>query len=167
VRLALAACVLLAAGCGEAPAPTSAGDASCAGDPTRPISAATLTRVLARHDITVRADYDGVICGGFIGSPEEEMPVKLGNDSDEGAMEREGAVFCGLRRGPIWGPKLESNLDAPPASPIFSGTKAEFKVANLECTIYPEEGPRAAEQVRNLQRAVQSLARAASATSGR
>lgn len=159
MRLALAACVLLAAGCGGVPEPTSEPDTSCAGDPTRPIAAATLRRVLARHGITVRAHYDGVICGGFIGSPEEEMPVKLGNDSDEAAMEREGTVFCGLRRGPIWGPRLESNLDAPPASPIFSGRKAEFKVANLECTIYPEDGPQADEQVRNLQHAVQSLAR--------
>jgi hypothetical protein len=96
--------------------------------------------MLARHDITVRANYDGVICGGFIGSPEEEMPVKLGNDSDEAAMERQGTVFCGLRRGPIWGPKLESNLDAPPASPIFSGKKAEFKVANLGARSIPRRG---------------------------
>jgi hypothetical protein len=96
------------------------------------------------------------------------MPVSLTNiffdgphkniQSHRKVSRREGHIGCGLRRGPIWGPTLESDLDAPPASPIFSGKKAEFKLANLECTIYPE-GPRSGVQVRNLQRAMQLFAR--------
>jgi hypothetical protein len=160
MRFALAAVVVVVAGCASVPGPASKPDTSCAGDPTRPISAKTLRRVLARHDITVRPYYDGVICGPFLGSRDEQMPVELSNDRNEAAMKREGTVFCGLRRGPIWGPKLESDLDAPASSPVFSGRVAEFKVANVECSVYPD-GPQTEVQVGNLQRAMVALARRA------
>jgi hypothetical protein len=159
MRTALVVLALVLAGCGRVPVGAKP-DTSCAGDPTRPISAETLRGTLARHHITVRPHYDGVICGGFIGSPAEEMPVELSNDSDETAMKREGTVFCGLRRGPIWGPKLEKDLDAPASSPIWSGEKAEFSVANVECSIYPD-GPRSGAQVRNLDRAMEEIHRLA------
>ncbi|MGH3101201.1 MAG: hypothetical protein ACRDPU_09425, partial [Thermoleophilia bacterium] len=139
--------VALAAACGGVASPAEQ-DTSCAGDPTKPVTTEMLKRVLAGRDITVRAHYDGVICGGAIGSREEEMPVELSNDQDEAAMEREGTVFCGLRRGPIWGRKLEQDLDAPASSPIFSGEKATFSVANVECTVYPD-GDESGRQVRN------------------
>jgi hypothetical protein len=148
-----------AAGCGGVPAPAEQ-DTSCAGDPTRPITADMLKRVLARHGISVRLHYDGVICGGPIGSPEEEMPVELSNDQDEAAMEREGTVFCGLRRGSIWGRKLEQDFDAPASSPIFSGEKAEFSVANVECSVYPS-GDESGRQVRNMAAAMKEIARLA------
>jgi hypothetical protein len=152
---------VLATGCGGVPAPaTEEQDTSCAGEPTKPIAARTLKRVLARHDIHVRLYYEGVICGGSIGSPEEEMPVQLSNDHDEAAMEREGTVYCGLRRGPIWGGKLEQDLDAPASSPIFSGEKAEFSVANVECSIYPD-GDGSGRQVRNMVAAMKETARLA------
>jgi hypothetical protein len=151
--------VALAAACG-AVASSAEEDDSCAGDPTRPVTGEVLKRVLAAHDITVRAHYDGVICGGAIGSREEEMPVELSNDRDEAAMERQGTVFCGLRRGPIWGRKLEQDLDAPASSPIFSGEKATFSVANVECTVYPV-GDESGRQVRNMVSAMKEIARLA------
>jgi hypothetical protein len=151
--------VALAAACGGVASPAEEDD-SCAGDPTRPVTGEVLKRVLAAHDITVRAHYDGVICGGAIGSREEEMPVELSNDRDEAAMERQGTVFCGLRRGPIWGRKLEQDLDAPASSPIFSGEKATFSVANVECTVYPD-GDESGRQVRNMVSAMKEVARLA------
>ena len=96
----------------------------------------------------------------------ERMPVTVSNIHFEGRNEnieghdeigeREGHVICGLRRGPIWGWKVDEDLDAPPASPIFSGDKATFSFANLDCTLYPQ-GDRSAEQVRNPQAAVREL----------
>ena len=71
-------------------------------------------------------------------------------------IEREGHVFCGLRRAPIWGWTLKEDPNAPPASPIFFGDKATFFFANLECTLYPQ-GERRDQQVRNLQAAVREL----------
>jgi hypothetical protein len=151
--------IALAVACGGVASPAEQDD-SCAGDPTRPVTAEVLKRVLAAHDITVRAHYDGVICGGAIGSREEEMPVELSNDQDEAAMERQGTVFCGLRRGPIWGGKLEQDLDAPASSPVFSGEKATFSVENVECTVYPN-GDETGRQVRNMAAAMKEIARRA------
>jgi hypothetical protein len=148
--------VALAAACGGVASPAEQDD-SCAGDPTRPVTTEMLKRVLAGHDITVRAHYDGVICGGAIGSREEELPVELSNDHDEAAMESEGTVFCGLRRGPIWGRKLDQDLDASASSPIFSGEKATFSVANVECTVYPK-GNDSGRQVRNMVAAMKEIA---------
>ncbi len=112
-----------------------------------------------RYDFTVRPDRDSVICGG-LGSEAEEMPVELTNSLDDEIAEREGTVFCGVRRGPIWGPKLEKDLDAPASSPIFSGRKAEFSVANVECSIYPN-GPRSGAQIRRMERAMEEIDRLA------
>jgi hypothetical protein len=171
-RLAsVGAIVLVALGCGctgtvddsVADLPSQA----CVGEPTRPLRASELTRALRRHGFTVFPVPGDAICEAPVA---EQKPVSLGNVISEGPhdnydqrdeiTEREGHVFCGLRRGPIWGWKLDENLDAPPASPIFSGDKAEFYFANLECTLYPE-GERRDRQVRDLQRAVGDLVRLA------
>jgi hypothetical protein len=122
-----------------------------------------LIRTLRRHGFTVFRIPGDAICYTPVA---ERMPVSVGNVISEGPhdnydrrdeiTEREGHVFCGLRRGPIWGWKLDENLDAPPASPAFSGDKAEFYFANLECKLYPE-GERKDAQVRKLQRAIREL----------
>lgn len=166
-RLACVAAILIALGCGC----TGPGDDSvdalpsqaCVHEPTRPLIATELIRTLRRHGFTVSPIPGDAICEGPVA---ERMPVSVGNVISEGPndnydrrdeiTEREGHVFCGLRRGPIWGWKLEEDLNAPPASPVFSGDKAEIYFANLECVLYPE-GARKDVQVRNLQRAVRDL----------
>jgi hypothetical protein len=140
---------------------------ACADESTRPLTADELTRVLRRHGCTVFPVPGDVICEVPVA---ERMPVRLGNVISQGPhdnygereriTEHQGHLFCGLRRGPIWGWQLDENLKAPPASPIFSGDKAEFYFANLECTLYPE-GERSDRQVHNLQSAVRDLARLA------
>jgi hypothetical protein len=157
--------VALVSGC-FAPVDDAADDVppqACVGEPTRPLTIAELMRALRRHGFTVYRIPGDAICDVPVA---ERMPVRVGNVLFEGPNDnydrrdeiiaQEGHVFCGLRRGPIWGWKLDENLAAPPASPIFSGDKAEFSFANLECTLYPE-GARRDLQVRNLQRAVQDL----------
>ena len=140
---------------------------ACRVEPTQPLTAAELTGALRRHGFTVSEIPGDAICELPVA---ERLPVSVGNvlsqgphddyDKRDEIIEREGRVFCGLRRGPIWGWKLDEALDAPPASPVFSGDKAEFYFANLECTLYLE-GERSDEQVRNLQRAVRDLVRLA------
>jgi hypothetical protein len=160
MRVVLLACALLTAGCGGVPGPGGSGvDTSCAGEPTRPITSAMLKRTLEQNGFTVRPDRESVICGG-LGSADEEMPVELTNSLDSEVADREGTVFCGLRRGPIWGAELEKDLDAPASSPIFSGEKAEFSVANVECSVYPK-GPRSGAQVRSMERVMEEIDRLA------
>jgi hypothetical protein len=157
---------ILGGGCAEPP-PSSPPSQACVGEKTRPLTATELRRTLRRHGFTVYRTPGDAICDAPVA---ERMPVSVSNvlfegpheniDRHEEISEREGHVFCGLRRGPIWGWRLDEDLDAPPSSPIFSGDKATFSFANLECTLYPE-GERAEIQVRNLQRAVRELVRIA------
>jgi hypothetical protein len=164
-RAALLSTMVVILGCGcsdviDVHEPSQA----CAGEPTRPLTAAELSRALRGHGFTVYPIPDDAICDL---PPSERIPVSLGNVLFEGPhenieqhnqiTEREGHVFCGLRRTPIWGMDLKEDLNAPPASPIFSGDKAEFKFANLECTIYPDGG-KSDEQIRKLQLVVRELA---------
>jgi hypothetical protein len=117
---------------------------SCVGETTRPITEAELTGALRRHGFTVFPLPGDAICDLPVA---ERMPVHVGNivfngpdaniEQHDEIAEREATVYCGLRRGPIWGWTLDADLDAPAASPIFSGDKATFAFANLECTIYP------------------------------
>jgi hypothetical protein len=135
----------------------------CVGEPTEPLTASELAGSLRRHEFSVHPIPGDAICHGPV---PDRMPVSLGNVLFEGPHEnidrhdeitrREGHVFCGLRRRPIWGWTLDEDLNAPPASPIFSGDKTTFSFANLECTLYPE-GARREVHVRNLQRAVREL----------
>lgn|SRR5829696_1753050 len=167
-RLASVAAILVAVGCGCGGQVDDSVDdlpsQACVSEPTRPLTASELMGTLRRHGFTVFRIPGDAIC---VAPVAERMPVSVGNVLSEGPhenydrrdeiTEREGHVFCGLRRGPIWGWKLDENLDAPPASPLFSGDKAEFNFANLECTLYPK-GARKDVHVRNLQRAVRDLA---------
>jgi hypothetical protein len=170
----LLAAALLAGGCTSlSSGGESAASTECAGDRTRPITQDVLIATLRQNGFTVHPDPTDVVCTSsdpvVRSDPDEDMPISVTNILFEGPHEnidlhdrigkREGHVSCGLRRGPIWG-ALEKDLDAPAASPIFSGEKATFSVANVECTIYPD-GPKSGEQVRNLDRAVTKLARLA------
>ena len=168
-RAALLTSILMAvaSGCARAPRAYEAPSQTCLGEPTQPLTAAELTRALRQHGFHVYRVPGDAICEA---PAPERMPVSVSNilfegphenlDAGDAIREREGHVFCGLRRGPIWRWTLDEDLDAPPSSPIFSGDKATFFFANLECTLYPE-GERSDEQVRNLQLAVRELVRIA------
>ena len=147
-------------GCTGSPAPV--GDKpnlACLDEPTRPLTARDVTRVLRHYGFPVQRAGDQAVCDA---APGERMPVSLTNyDHDEATP----FVSCGLRREPIWGWKLDEDLDAPPSSPIFSGRKAEFSFANLECSVYPE-GEDTDQQIRRMQRAVHELVRIARARRG-
>ena len=156
---------VLGCGCSASQPDLSAPESSqaCIDEPTQPLTDTELTQALRRHGFTVYPIPGDAICEL---APSERMPISVGNVLFDGPHEnidkhdeisgREGHVSCGLRRAPIWGWKLDEDLDAPAASPIFSGDKATFKFANLECTIYPE-GEQSDQQVRNLQGAVRDL----------
>jgi hypothetical protein len=168
-RAFLVACLLLALGCGCVAATEDSArrpSQDCVRESTWPLTASELTRALHRHGFTVFPIPGDAICHA---PPADRMPVSVGNvisagphdnyDRRDEITEQQGHLFCGLRRRPIWGWKLDEDLDAPP-SPIFSGDKAEFYFANLECKLYPK-GERSDEQVRNLQRAIRDLVRLA------
>lgn len=72
--------------------------------------------------------------------------------------EREGHLGCVLRRnrGSRRDP-VRIDTDAPAASPIFSGRKATFSFANLECTLYPD-GDDPESQIERLRLAFERLA---------
>ena len=70
----------------------------------------------------------------------------------------EGGLDCFLRRTPIWGDKLERNLNAGPNSPVYSGQHAWFHYMNVECTMYPG-GEQPTQQVAALDSAMERLVR--------
>ena len=58
-------------------------------------------------------------------------------DAEARAPEGEGTLYCDLHQGALFGRRLTFDGDADPSSPIFNGDKAEAKLANVECTLYP------------------------------
>lgn len=136
---------------------------ACSGGEARPLSIQVVARTLREHGFNVQPEGRSEICGG-VGA--EEVVADLTNvhfdgpyeniESHDEVQRREGMVICAIRRGPLWGNTLQKDLDAPAASPIFSGPKAVFFLANVECTIYPDEDRRQ-EQVGRLDRAMTRL----------
>jgi hypothetical protein len=104
---------------------------------------------------------DSLACAGA-----EDLVTMLANVVSSGPHEnlseqdeidaKQGSVHCAIYRESLFGRTLASDLDAPAASPIFSGDKAEFFLANVQCTIYPQ-GEAKAEQVARLQHVMEAL----------
>ena len=141
----------------------------CAGGEARPLSISSVSRALREQGFTVARARRSEFCGGpgreviprgkrvvadltniHFDGPHENI------DQHDEVTDREGHVGCVVLRSDVWGRRLRADLDAPAASPIFSGDKAQFFLANVECTIYPS-GDRKAEQVDNMHRVMRSL----------
>jgi hypothetical protein len=134
---------------------------SCTGGPAQPLSVQLVLEVLREHGFSVSAVTTGERCSGFA-IPEDDAELAafaISNDASgsyEEVQASEGIVPCILRQGPIWGPTLEADLDAPAASPIFSGDVADFELQNLDCRFYPG-GDKPRTQVERMDRAMHAL----------
>lgn len=139
----------------------------CEGRPTRPVTKTQLEQVLERQGFRMYSDRESGLCSAVdIEVVLENLPVsdagRLSGDDESNIRERYGHVICDLRRAPLSSePGLHKDLDAPAASPIFHGPKAEFWIENAACTIYPDDGGDydADSQVRRLERAMEELER--------
>jgi hypothetical protein len=153
----LVVCALMASGCSEVSSDPQI--PKCPGGAAAPLSSTEVATALREQGFSVFEDDEG--CAGA-----EDKVMDLTNILFSGPHENisehaeigatEGHVGCGLGREPLFGNKLDSDLEAPAASPFFSGDKAEFLLANVQCTIYPE-GDDKAGQVARLQRAMEAL----------
>jgi hypothetical protein len=135
---------------------------ACGHGPTEPVTIEEALSTLRAHSFTVFVEEESELCGGSlaeeaIGNVVESGPNRNVSDFEE-ISKREGMLLCTLRPEPLGDSKLYVDTDAPPASPIFSGDKAEFGLANFECTLYPE-GDGKAEQVARLHDAFRELER--------
>jgi hypothetical protein len=119
----------------------------CSGKRAVPIETKTVVEALRREGFSAEVQKRSELCS----APDTVAEVSNFEHAEEGAL-----VGCGVREAPLRGKDLEIDLDAPPASPIFSGDKVLFWLANVECTLYPngddEEG-----QVERLTRAMETL----------
>jgi hypothetical protein len=149
-------------GCADVP---SAAIPSCEGGRAEPISTQRLRQTLRQHSFTVEPVGRDATCGAgdgpktlaVLSNVRFDGPFENLDQSDE-ITEREGMIICGVRSHPFPGQRntLGKDLDAPPASPIFNGKKAEFFLANVECAVYPQGG-RSGQQVANLDQAMSEL----------
>jgi hypothetical protein len=143
----LALCVLALSGCeeifvGEPETPR------CSGGSASPLSAEVVLQTLREEGLTMDSDEESELCA------IADVVADFTNAGENASQE--GFVGCTVRREPLRGNTLRVDLDAPPASPIFSGDKAKLWLANVECTIYPE-GDNKAGQVARVQRALEKL----------
>jgi hypothetical protein len=155
--IVLVICALAASGCSELLSDPEL--PKCPGGTAAPLTSAEVATALREEGFSVYEDDEG--CDGA-----EDKAIELTNILFSGPHENisehaeigatEGYVGCGVGRKPLFGNQLDSDLDAPPASPFFSGDKAEFLLANIQCTIYPE-GDDKAGQVERLRRALEKL----------
>lgn len=86
----------------------------------------------------------------------------------DGADEREGWATCHVYRDGGAPPyRLDADLEVGPDSPIFSGTKAQFSLANVNCSLYPSyEGNAGRAQVRKAHEAMKRLERRLASAAG-
>jgi hypothetical protein len=156
--------LLLLLGCAEVPGADSI--PACKGGKAEPISIKRVRATLRSHGFTAEPEEREAICGP--GEGPEAVAV-ITNSHFDGPFEnihqhaeiarREGVVICAVRRSPLVRSRadtLQKDFDAPAASPIFNGKKAEFYLANVECTIYPE-GDQSGQQVAALDAAMVEL----------
>src|SRR5215210_1498371 len=135
----LALVVLSAGGCGDR-VPATEPTESCTGR-AEPLGSDAVVRAFRKQGFSARTSTTSRDCGGFDVADGDEAPGFAVSNTDAAgrAPGSEGTLYCLLRQGPIWGPTLELDADAKPSSPIFTGKKAEASLANLECTLYPDE----------------------------
>jgi hypothetical protein len=134
----------------------------CPGGRTQPLAIADVARTLKHHGFSVGRDDGSALCSA------QQVAAVLTNIHFDGPhenisahdeiSEREGHVSCAVERRNVSGTKLRTDLHAPAASPIFSGRKARFWLANIDCVIYPE-GPTTERNVKRLELAMKQLER--------
>jgi hypothetical protein len=130
-RVALFAFLAFAAGC----VPGTSGRAmemgsDCRHGSAQPITADEALSALRVHGFTVYREEESLFCGGdnsaedVIANVLQSGPPE--NFTDPGEITgREGTLYCGLHARPFPNAELHADSDAPAASPIFSGRKAE------------------------------------------
>lgn len=137
----------------------------CTGRPTEPLSKTAVVATLHEHGLrAARSSTTSDECKGLdtLFTSDRDLPAfAISNDRDggfEGGIhKREGTLHCLLYPDPAFGHELEGDTDAPAASPIFSGRKAQYYLENLECTFYPNETD-AERQIARVSAALHELA---------
>lgn len=125
--------VLACVACGSEDEPSTAGsdppaEAACTGTP-RPVSVEMLVKHLNEAGFSVTPDTEPPFCDPVSAGREDQILASVGGDN----------AACTLYRGSLYGDNPRKDLDADPASPIFSGRKAQFLLENLSCVIYPDQ----------------------------
>jgi hypothetical protein len=144
-------------GCGN-PVAAINGTEQCTGR-AAPLESKAVVRAFRKHGFSVRSSTTSEDCKGFLVTDANDAPgFAISNTTGTGGSPGdEGTLYCLLRQGPIWGNELKFNGRAKPASPIFSGKKAQATFTNLECTLYPK-GTNAGDRVGAFRQAMQELA---------
>lgn len=147
---ALAAGVILVATFIGARAPFWEDDASesydvpCRDSLGSPLKAADLVRAFAPEGVTLYSLPESMYCTSSADRSAAYVTVadvsnRRSVTDDQDAVGRQGWITCTVLRGTRADrtKAFRYEVDLPPDSPIFNGTKSAFGVANLGCTLYP------------------------------
>jgi hypothetical protein len=163
--LALVGLVLMADDHGFRGSP-SASRASCQDAVGEPLKAKHIVAAYRSEGFTMRSLEESFYCDpsnfGPIGASAvivADVSNRRSVTQDEDVVAREGWATCLVERGSRrFDPGLRADLDRGPDSPIFSGTKAVFGLANVTCSLYPQ-GDGGDEQIRRAHAAMRRLER--------
>lgn len=140
-------------------------DAPCNDQLGRPLKARDVVAAFRAEGFTMRSLPESFYCNtaNFDRANSDRIIADVSNQRsvtmDEDVVDREGWATCDVSVGsPDFSTELFVDLNRGPDSPIFSGTKAVFSVANVDCKLYPH-GDRSEEQIARAHAAMKRLAR--------
>ena len=163
--LVLFALVVRACGIGLPGGGSFAGDGPCRDELGEPLTARDVVAAFRAEGFSVRSLDESFYCEPSNFDGEAAIADVSNQEGPDGADEREGWAACHVYRDGGSPPyRLDSDLEVGPDSPIFSGTKAQFSLANVSCSLYPSfEGDAGAAQARKALAAMERLEELANA----
>jgi hypothetical protein len=137
---------VLVVGCGETGAERESvrvdRNRACFDQLGEPLKAGDVVAALAAEGFTAVSLPQSEYCDGAgvdtVGTVTNR-PARTGTD----ASEEEGWIICEISRDTAFRDpdveldELDVDLEVPPSSPAFGGTKARFVLANISCAHYP------------------------------
>jgi hypothetical protein len=117
----------------------------CTGGSTRPLAPEEVVRIFRAQGLSAVTSTRAQDCG-------ESIAYDVANTA---VQDHEGWLTCSLFGTPIFRRVPALDLEARSNSPIFSGRKATFHFANIECFFYPDTD----EQMARFARAARQIAR--------
>lgn len=131
----------------------------------QPLTAPDVVEAFRAEGFSMRSLAESKYCDGNVvpgSSATWSTVADVTNDEPEATeyseeVKSQGWATCDVSLGPPKDETLHADLDASADSPIFGGRKAEFRVANVSCRLYPQRDDD--QQIARAHAAMKRLAR--------